>query len=175
MDCMDCHNRPSHTFQMPERAIDKAMEDGEISAALPFAKKQSVAILKTTYASTSEATKSIPAAFENFYRDKYPDIYARQTNDVRKSAQGLLNIYSRNIFPEMNVKWGTYLNNLGHTDFPGCFRCHDGSHSSPDGKTISQDCTACHNPLAMDEANPKILTDLGVVEKSQASSGGATQ
>jgi hypothetical protein len=175
MDCIDCHNRPSHMFQMPDRAVDKAMEDGEISATLAFAKKQSVAILKTAYASTSEATRSIPAAFGNFYRDKYPDIYGQRTSVVRSSAQGLLNIYARNVFPEMNVKWGVYPNNLGHTDFPGCFRCHDGSHNSPDGKTISQDCTACHNPLAIDEVNPKILTDLGIVEKSEVHSGGATQ
>jgi hypothetical protein len=51
---------------------------------------------------------------------------------------------------------------LGHNDFPGCFRCHDGSHTSADGQTISNDCTACHNLLAVQEENPKILTDLGL-------------
>ena len=54
--------------------------------------------------------------------------------------------------------------NIGHTDFPGCFRCHDGAHTAKDGSSITQDCNACHNLLAMDEANPKILTDLGVTE-----------
>jgi hypothetical protein len=174
MDCMDCHNRPSHAFQPPERAVDSAMEAGEISAALPFAKKQSVAILKAAYNSTSEATKDIPASFENFYRDKYPDICAQRLSEVRKSAIGLLAIYKRNVFPEMKVNWGSYPNNIGHMDFPGCFRCHDGSHASTDGKTISQDCNACHNLLAMDEANPKILSDLGIVEKSGATATGAT-
>jgi hypothetical protein len=175
MDCMDCHNRPSHTFQLPDPAVDRAMEAGAISAALPFAKKQSVAILKTAYATSDEAARKIPEAFEKYYRDQHPDIYAQQSNTVRSSAQGLLDIYSRNVFPEMNVNWGSYPNNLGHNDFPGCYRCHDGSHTSPDGKTISQDCNACHNTLAMDETNPKILTDLGIVEKSEASSNGATR
>ena len=80
------------------------------------------------------------------------------------SGKELAAIWSRNIFPEMKVTWGAYPVNLGHTDFPGCFRCHDGSHAAKDGKSISQDCNACHNLLAMDEANPKVLTDLGIVE-----------
>ena len=33
------------------------------------------------------------------------------------------------------------------------------------GKSVTQDCGACHNLLAVDEANPKILTDLGIEEK----------
>jgi hypothetical protein len=65
----------------------------------------------------------------------------------------------------MKVSWGTYPNNLGHTDYPGCFRCHDGSHNSADGKTISQDCNLCHEPLAMDEPSPEILKTLGVAER----------
>ena len=81
-----------------------------------------------------------------------------------KTAIGLLAIYNRNVFPAMKVTWGAYPNNIGHTDFPGCFRCHDDSHASRDGRKITQDCGACHSLLAMEEAAPKILTDLGVVE-----------
>jgi len=62
----------------------------------------------------------------------------------------------------MNVSWGVHPNNLGHMDFPGCFRCHDGSHTSGDGQTITNDCSACHNLLAVEETNPKVLTDLGL-------------
>lgn len=51
---------------------------------------------------------------------------------------------------------------IGHQDFPGCFRCHDGSHASADGRVITQDCNACHNILAMEEPSPKILSDLGL-------------
>ena len=69
----------------------------------------------------------------------------------------MLAIYNRNVFPDLKVTWGTYPNNLGHTDFPGCFRCHDGSHTTTEGKTIAQDCNACHEPLALDEASPEIL------------------
>jgi len=30
MDCMDCHNRPSHAYDLPDRALDKAMAAGTI-------------------------------------------------------------------------------------------------------------------------------------------------
>jgi hypothetical protein len=60
----------------------------------------------------------------------------------------------------MHVTWGTYPNNIGRTNFPGCFRCHDGNHTSKDGKTITNDCTACHNLLAVDESNPKLLSEM---------------
>jgi zinc transporter ZupT len=39
---------------------------------------------------------------------------------------------------------GTMFVHIGHMDFPGCFRCHDDSHKSRDGKTISQECDSCH-------------------------------
>ena len=169
MDCMDCHNRPSHTYQLPERAVDTAMHYGEISPALPFAKKTAVEVLKAAYPSRDEAAQRLPAAFEKFYRERYPDVWSKRQAEVKSSAQKTLAIYMANVFPAMKVTWGSYPNNIGHTDFPGCFRCHDGNHNSSDGKSVSQDCNACHNLLAMDEAEPKILTDLGVVEKAAES------
>lgn len=164
MDCIDCHNRPSHSYKLPERAVDEAMFAGDLSASLPFARKKSVEILKKEYASRDAAAAGIPAALEAFYRETYPAVYKERQAEVAKSAQNLLAIYNRNVFPAMKVTWGAYPNNIGHTDFPGCFRCHDDSHASADGRKVTQDCGACHNLLAMEEAAPKILTDLGVVE-----------
>ena len=97
--------------------------------------------------------------------NSYPQIYAQRTRDIEQAGQAVLSIYNRNVFPDLKMTWGTYPNNLGHTDFPGCFRCHDGSHASGDGKTISQDCSACHEPLATEEASPEILRTLGIAEK----------
>ena len=164
MDCMDCHNRPAHTFELPERAVDQAMSAGAISAALPFAKKTSVALVKGNYASRAEAATQIPAVFAKYYRESYPAVYGQRLEDITRSGQGVLAVYKRNIFPEMKVTWGLYPSNVGHTDFPGCFRCHDEQHVAGDKKTISQDCSACHNMLALDEPAPKILTDLGLEE-----------
>jgi formate-dependent nitrite reductase cytochrome c552 subunit len=165
MDCMDCHNRPTHTFQMPERAVNEAMAAGSISPALPFAKKQAMALLAVSYATRAEARERIPEYFENYYRQNHPDVYARERAAIERSGRGVLAIYNNNVFPHMRVTWGTYPNHLGHTDFPGCYRCHDAEHTSAGGKQITQDCNACHNLLAMDEANPKILEDLGIVTK----------
>jgi nitrate/TMAO reductase-like tetraheme cytochrome c subunit len=155
MDCMDCHNRPTHTLELPERAVNRAMTSGAISPALPFVKKRGVEVLKKSYANQAEAEKAIRAAFRQFYPDSPPA-------QVSSAVDALIAIYDRNVFPEMKVTWGTYPNNIGHMDFPGCFRCHDDNHAASDGKKIVQDCNTCHQMLAMDEPAPKILTDLGL-------------
>jgi hypothetical protein len=169
MDCMDCHNRPSHTFQLPERALDDAMGGGQVSAALPFAKKEALELLKATYPTHREGVQRIAASFESFYQQKYPAVYGQRTAEVQQSARAVAAIFGRNIFPEMDVKWGSYPNNLGHTDFPGCFRCHDDQHMAKGDRKITQDCSACHSLLAMDEPSPKVLSELGVTHSESGS------
>lgn len=165
MECVDCHNRPTHTFDLPERAMDKALALGDIPVSLPFIKKKSVELLKGNYATSGEAATKMPAALVTFYQQNYPDVYAKRSADIAQAGRSVLAIYNRNVFPELKVSWGTYPNNLGHTDFPGCFRCHDGAHTASDGKTISQDCNGCHEPLAIEEASPEILKTLGIAER----------
>jgi hypothetical protein len=87
-------------------------------------------------------------------------VWQNQRPLVDAAAQRLVSMYDRNVFPEMKVTWGTYPNNIGHMDYPGCFRCHDGSHTTKDGKTLSNDCSLCHNILATDETHPSVLNDL---------------
>ncbi len=161
MQCVDCHNRASHAFESPDRAINNAMAVGQIAPSLPFVKKESLELLKASYASGDEAAQKIPAALSAFYLQKYPDDAVKQGAAIQAAGQTLAAIYQRNVFPDLKVTWGTYPNNLGHTDDPGCFRCHDSSHMTPDNKTsITQDCSACHQPVAMDEASPDILKTL---------------
>ena len=162
MDCIDCHNRPSHPFELPDRALNTALAAGAIPASLPFIKKQAMEVIQRSYPSREAAAQSIPSTIEAFYRDFYPDVYRQRQAQVRKASQAVLTVYSNNVFPDMRVGWGTYADNLGHTDYPGCFRCHDGNHASASGKTITRDCGACHNLLAVQESNPKILLDLGI-------------
>ncbi len=162
MDCMDCHNRPTHAFETPDRAMDRAMAARRIPNNLPYVKKVGVEILQRSYASGKEAQLAIATALDTYYRENYPEIFNKRRAEVQRAAEGLLGIFNRNIFPEMRVTWGTYPNNTGHTEFPGCFRCHDDIKAASDGKTITQDCNACHQLLAMEEQNPKILSDLGL-------------
>lgn len=160
MDCVDCHNSPTHAFQLPERAVDQAITERRISQQLPFIKKKAVELLRTEYPDRDTASNRLFAGITEFYRTTYPDVYRDHRAMVESAAQQVQKIYLRNVFPEMKVTWGSYVNNIGHEDFLGCFRCHDSAHTSADGRTITQDCNACHSLLAMEETNPAILAQL---------------
>jgi nitrate/TMAO reductase-like tetraheme cytochrome c subunit len=162
MDCVDCHNRPTHNFDLPENAVDKQMSIGRISPDLPYIKKKAVEVLKVNYTTREVAQHSITGEITRFYQTNYPEIDRARRSDVQQAGQEVANIYLRNIFPDMHMTWGTHPNNLGHNDSPGCFRCHDGNHTSADGQTITNDCSACHQILASVEEHPKVLSDLGL-------------
>ena len=145
MDCMDCHNRPSHPMSAtPERAINEVIARGDIPATLPFVRREAVRALKAAYETQTAADEGIPRALRDFYRTEQSAVYMSRRQDVEKAVQATIGVYRRNVFPEMHVGFGTYPANIGHMDFPGCFRCHDDNHKSKDGKTISQDCETCH-------------------------------
>ena len=165
MQCVDCHNRAAHSFELPDRAVDEAMARGEIAVGLPFVKKTGVELLKASYATDDEATQKIPAGLSAYYQGKYPEVAGKRAADIQATGQVLLAIYRHNVFPDLKVGWGTYPNNLGHTDDPGCFRCHDGNHATPDKTALTQDCNTCHQPLAVEETSPEILKTLGVADR----------
>lgn len=125
-------------------------------------KKEGLTLLKARYVTREEAGQKITSELSAYYKRNYPAVYLQDPARIQQAGKAIVALYDRNVFPAMNVTWGTYPNNIGHTDYPGCFRCHDGSHTSANGKAVTQDCGACHNLLAMQETNPKILTDLGV-------------
>jgi hypothetical protein len=175
MQCVDCHNRAAHSFELPEHAVDRAMGRGRISPDLPFVKKTAVELLKAPYASQDEAAQKIPAALSAFYQQKYGDVWAKRSNDIQLAGQALAAIYQSNVFPDLKVTWGTYPNNLGHMDDPGCFRCHDDSHANADKKTITQDCSTCHEMVATEETSPAILKTLGLSDISVANSAASAK
>jgi hypothetical protein len=139
MDCIDCHNRPAHTFEPAvERAVDSAIAAGNLARALPFSRKEAIVSLKDVYASSDDAKRGIDARLRK--------TYAAQASDpaLGPMIAAVQEIYGRNVFPAMKVAWGTYPNNIGHVFFNGCFRCHDDNHLSKDGSAIKQDCESCH-------------------------------
>ncbi|HYM24043.1 MAG TPA: NapC/NirT family cytochrome c [Vicinamibacterales bacterium] len=145
MDCMDCHNRPAHAIAAtPERAVNELMARGDIPQSLPFAHREAVKALKASYPTDAAADQGISRSLRDFYRSQSSDIYMTKRQEVEKAVQAALTIYRRNVFPDMKVQFGTYPNNIGHMDFPGCFRCHDDNHKTKDGKKIGQDCDTCH-------------------------------
>ncbi len=163
MDCVDCHNRPSHVYRDPAQELDQALAERRIDAALPFVRREGLKALLTRYPSHEAARAGIAAALQGFYAASYPELAAGRTEAVKAAAGALGDIWASNVFPKMNVTWGTYPSHLGHPEMSaeiGCFRCHDEQHQATDGKTISQDCATCHSLLAQDEKDPEILRRL---------------
>lgn len=156
MDCTDCHNRPAHTFELPNRALDAAMARGIIDPAIPSIKKAGLDALHDTAQNGGTAEDAV-AQLRAYYETNHVDYARENAGLLDRAAQEVHAIYARNIFPKMNIGWGTYPDNRGHVHFEGCFRCHDDSHSTPDGEVISQDCTICHGVLAFQEEAPDIL------------------
>jgi hypothetical protein len=148
MDCMDCHNRPAHRLQTPDAAVNLAMALGKIDSTIPFIKSNVVWVLiQTNYTTELQAQQAIATSLANSYPND-PRIHS-----VIETAQ---QIYSINFFPEMKADWRAYPDNIGHKDWPGCFRCHDDKHQTADGKrTIKgNDCNACHVILAQGGGAP---------------------
>jgi hypothetical protein len=146
LDCVDCHNRPSHTFAYSaERAVDEAIAAGGFDQALPFIRREAVKVLSAPYADRAAAFAGIENGLTAFYRG-HPSV---SKGAVDRAVATAKHVFGRNVFPTMNVTWGTYANNASHSDpgpssFPGCFRCHDGTHKTKQGKVISDDCSLCH-------------------------------
>jgi hypothetical protein len=168
MQCVDCHNRPAHTFSPPDRALDAAFAVGMLPTTLPYLKKTGMKALEATYASSEDAARRIPEAIEGYYKQSHPEIYASRAADVQSAARHVAQIYSRNVFPDLKVTWGTYRNDIGHEASPGCFRCHDEEHATSGGKTITMDCAACHEAIAVEEASPEVLKTLGLAGRMSA-------
>ena len=160
MDCVDCHNRPSHTFHTPDEEVDKALQDGLIARDLPYVHREGLRLIKADYTDQDAARTGIRAGLETFYAQNYPEIAKGRSADLDAAAAALYTAWSSNVFPRMNVGWGTYPNHIGHQSSPGCWRCHDDEHRSRDGRTISQDCDTCHSLLAEEEKDPAILRTL---------------
>jgi len=158
MDCMDCHNRPTHIYTPPDAAVDKAMASHFISRTLPWVKKVVVDALVVDYPSREKAVEGLRTDIATFYRDKYPNVYKSRKADVDKAIDTAINIYDQSVFPDMKVNWKTYATNIGHRNWPGCFRCHDGKHVTKNGKVLTTECTTCHT---MPERGP--LSPLGAM------------
>ena len=144
MDCMDCHPRPTHLFQPPEGAVDRAMSSGLISASLPWIKKVAVDALVRDYRDRDAAHAGMREEILGFYTKSYPAIRAAHAAELDEVVRRVTEIYDRSVFPEMKVNWKTYGSNIGHRNWPGCFRCHDGTHVNEEGKVLSKECTVCH-------------------------------
>ncbi len=154
MDCMDCHNRPSHDFRSPDYEIDLLLSLGRIDSSLPEIKRTAVQAMAADYRSEAGAMKGIETSIDNFYLKTYPDVYSSKRGEIEKAVRATQDAFMKNIFPYMKTEWSDYPNNIGHFIFPGCMRCHDGKHTGKGGTSIPHDCHTCHIILEQGKTGP---------------------
>ena len=165
MDCMDCHNRPTHVFRSADEALDEKIMTGAIPRDLPFIKRQALEAVTHEYESVEGARLGIAKSITTWYKNNYPALFKRGTTPLDTAIKGIQQAYMENVFPEMNVQWGTYKDFIGHKNNTGCFRCHGGLHASADGQMISNDCDSCHIILAENEPASSVLNLLKRLNK----------
>ena len=140
MDCIDCHNVPAHRIApSAEEAVDGAVAAGGISRSLPFIRRESIKLVKADYETQERGESEIDKGLRGFYASQSVDADA-----LARAIRNVQTVYRRNVFPPMKVTFGVYPDNIGHITSNGCFRCHDGGHTAPDGSVIGADCEYCH-------------------------------
>ena len=164
MDCIDCHNRPTHIYHPAPRSVNHVMSLGWINPKLPGVKGIAVKALESPYATKHGGLDSIKLMIDQYFRTEHPDVAVSMKEDVTRCVEEVQKIFSRNYFPEMGVSWRRFPNNIGHLYYPGCFRCHDGKHVSEDGKVLSRDCNTCHTILAQQFQQDTLRVSLSGVE-----------
>ncbi|GAB4337886.1 MAG: NapC/NirT family cytochrome c [Desulfobulbaceae bacterium] len=151
MDCMDCHNRPTHVFKSADDALNEKLLTGIIPSDIPYIKRQGLAAVTKEYSSQDEARRSIAREIMDWYRKEYPEIVAQQEEKLAMAVRGIQEAYVENVFPRMNIGWETYMSFTCHKKNGGCFRCHNEEFKTDGGETITTDCNACHIILAEEE------------------------
>jgi len=148
MDCISCHNRVGHPLQNPRRALDDAIASGRIDADLPYVKREAMRLLWSSFPSVDVADGEIER-LRAFYELRYPQLADYKPMAINNAIREIKVLYRLTATPVMRVTAATYPDNLGHTDFRGCFRCHDGGHflvenGAATARTIPSSCDTCH-------------------------------
>jgi hypothetical protein len=157
MDCIDCHNRPTHIYLTADEALNQKFANGELPREVPFIKRQALEAINVKYESSEAAQSGIETALTSWYQKNYSEFVKDHNHLFGKAVKAVQLAYAENVFPSMKIEWGQYQSFLGHQNDSGCFRCHDDSHTTKAGESISQDCETCHLILAEDEPAPEVI------------------
>jgi hypothetical protein len=164
MDCIDCHNRPTHHYNPPARLINRAMAMGRIKDDLPHIKWLLVDLMSERYETHEEALSSIEQGVREYYAENHPELLESRAADIAAAIDRSQLLFSQNIFPEMKVDWRNFPDHIGHLNSPGCFRCHNGQHQTDAGEVLSRDCNVCHTIVAQERKSGESLVSLDSVE-----------
>jgi hypothetical protein len=160
MDCIDCHNRPSHNYNSPTVYFNKEMLSGAVSKDIPFIKKVAMGILRETFTDKDTAMAKIDNGITNYYKSTYPEFYEKNKEIIKSSVASIQKGYGQNTFPKMKVSYDIYPEHIGHLESNGCFRCHNNSFKSDDGRVITKDCNLCHTIVGQGEPGKMEYTNI---------------
>ena len=161
MDCITCHNRISHTVAQPADAIESSMSRGVISSDIPYIRDLGVQALTGEYANQEQAFAGIAQALDAYYKTSYPEFYATEADKIQAAIAEIQRIYSVSVFEDQEVDWNTHPDNVGHIDFPGCFRCHDGKHLNAANQAVRLECNLCHS-IPVVTGSEALVTDIEI-------------
>jgi nitrate/TMAO reductase-like tetraheme cytochrome c subunit len=164
MDCIDCHNRPSHIYNPADKSVNLSMFLGKIDETLPYIKSISVKALEEVYSTKEIALDSIGISINAFYRKNYTEIFLQKNENITSAIEEIKKIYDRNYFPSMKVSWRGFPNHISHLYDSGCFRCHDGEHFTDDGEMIRRDCNLCHTIIAQTTSDGEQLVSMNGID-----------
>ena len=175
MDCMDCHNRPSHNLFPPDYVMDLEMFAGRVDPSIPQIKLATVTAMAKDYPTEKAAMEGIEREIADFYKKNHAGFYGQKKDLVDKAIKAAQAAFRSNIFPEMKAKWSSYPNDIGHFIFPGCWRCHGGKHKSEGGKIITHNCDVCHIILSQGPGPQKefVSSEQGLPFQHPVNVGGA--
>jgi hypothetical protein len=162
MDCMDCHNRPSHAYKSPPDYIDFELISGKLPKNIPYIKYIAMQVLKDPFSDKDTAMTIIRDSIMHFYQQSHPEIYAGNEIRINNAVKVIQEVFSNNTFPYMNVRYYVYPDHIGHLESKGCFRCHSGSMKAENGRIISKDCNLCHTIFA--QGKPDMLMKVPVTD-----------
>ncbi|MBA4322365.1 MAG: cytochrome C, partial [Odoribacter sp.] len=160
MDCIDCHNRPSHNYNSPPVYFDKTLLNGTVSKDIPFIKKVAMDILKQSFNDRDTALMMIKDSIINYYKSLHNDFYLKNTGLIDNSIASIQKSFAENTFPRMKVTYDRYPEHIGHLESEGCFRCHNDAFKSERGRTITRDCNLCHTIVGQGKPGAMQLTNV---------------
>jgi nitrate/TMAO reductase-like tetraheme cytochrome c subunit len=148
MDCMDCHNRASHSYKSAAMFVDAAMSSGVIPKNLPYFKIAAMEAAKIPINAKGNQLNQLRESVLNYYQSEHPELYTKEKARIDHSIQILQCEYSSNVFPAMRAEASQFPDFRGHLESAGCFRCHSGNHKTTAGEIIPHDCETCHSIIA---------------------------
>jgi hypothetical protein len=164
MDCIDCHNRPSHIYNPADKSVNHSLSLDRIDVSLPYIKSVAVDVLEEKYLTKEIGINSIRKTVLDFYKTSYPEKFIEKKQAINDAIKEIQKIYTRNYFPSMGVSWREFPNHISHLYDEGCFRCHDGNHVSDDGEVIRRDCNLCHTIISQTTSEGKELISLSGID-----------